>query len=47
MVEYKYNEPYYKLQFSELTEDAVHVLSFQGEEAVSRLFEYRFELIFL
>jgi len=45
MVEYKYNQPYYKLQFSELDEDAVQVLSFEGEEQISRLFEYRFELL--
>ncbi|TDI82596.1 MAG: hypothetical protein E2O79_06225, partial [Caldithrix sp.] len=45
MVEYKYNEPYYKLQFSELDEDVVKVLSFEGEESISRLFEYRFELL--
>lgn len=45
MVEYKYNQPYYKLIFSELSEDAVHVYRFDGEESISRLFQYRFELI--
>ena len=44
MVEYKYNEPYYKLLFSDLPEDAVQVLSLEGEEGISRLFEYRFNL---
>jgi len=45
MVEYKYNQPYYKLHLSELDEDAVHVFSFDGEESISRLFQYRFELL--
>ena len=45
MVEYKHNEPYYRLQFSELPEDTINVLSFEGEENISRLFEYRFELL--
>ena len=45
MVEYRYNEPFYKLQFSDLEEDAVHILSFEGMETVSRLFEYRFDLL--
>ncbi|MFC1852066.1 type VI secretion system Vgr family protein [candidate division CSSED10-310 bacterium] len=45
MVEYRYNEPYYTLQFSELDEDVVRVHSFEGEENISRLFEYRFHLL--
>ena len=45
MLKYKANEPYYKLKFDALPEDAVHVYSFDGEEAISRLFQYRFELI--
>ena len=45
MVQYKYNEPYYKLQFSELAEDAMHVYSFEGREGISQLFQYRFELL--
>jgi type VI secretion system secreted protein VgrG len=45
MVEYKSNDPLYKLHFSELDEDAVQVLSFEGEESISRLFEYRIELV--
>ncbi len=45
MVDYRYNEPYYKLIFSELPEDALRVRSFEGEEGISQLFEYRFELV--
>jgi type VI secretion system secreted protein VgrG len=45
MVTYKHNEPYYELHLSELSEDAVHVFSFQGEEQISRLFKYCIELI--
>jgi len=45
MVTYKHNEPYYELNLSELPEKTVHVLSFQGEEEISRLFKYRIDLI--
>lgn len=45
MLHYKSNEPLYKLHFSELAENAVKVASFEGEESISRLFEYRFELV--
>ncbi|MFH1197537.1 MAG: type VI secretion system tip protein TssI/VgrG [bacterium] len=45
MVEYRHNEPYYKLEFIELEEDVLKILSFQGEEQISGLFEYRFELL--
>jgi type VI secretion system secreted protein VgrG len=45
MVTYRYNQPYYLLNLSELPEKTVHVLSFQGEEEISRLFLYRIELI--
>lgn len=45
MLQFKSNEPLYKLRFSELDEDAVKVFSFEGEENISRLFEYRFELV--
>jgi len=45
MVRYRHNRPYYELHFSQLEEDAVRVLSFQGEESISRLFRYRIELI--
>ena len=45
MVEYKYNEPYYKIKFTELEEDKLRILAFEGEEKISELYEYRFELI--
>ena len=45
MVNYKHNQPYYKLVFDGLEENAVQVLSFEGEECISHLFEYRFELL--
>ncbi len=45
MLHYKSNQPLYKLRFSELSEDAVKVFYFEGEESISRLFEYRFELV--
>jgi len=45
MVTYKHNEPYYELHLSQLPEDTVRVLSFQGEEHISRLFVYSFELL--
>jgi len=45
MVKYSSNQPYYELQCSELEEDALRILSFQGEEKISRLFRYTFELL--
>src|SRR5574341_2522837 len=45
MMQYKSNEPFYKLHFSELDEEAVKVLAFEGEESISRLFEYRINLV--
>jgi type VI secretion system secreted protein VgrG len=45
MVTYKHNAPYYELNLSDLPAKTVHVLSFQGEEEISRLFKYRIDLI--
>ena len=45
MVVYKHNQPYYELHFSDLDEDIVSVLSFEGEEEISDLFEYRIDLV--
>lgn len=42
---YQYNLPYYELHFSSLAEDAVHVLSFEADEEISNIFEYRIKLI--
>jgi type VI secretion system secreted protein VgrG len=41
MPEKKFNEPYYKIQFAEIDEDVVGVVSFEGEEEISGLYEYR------
>ena len=45
MVKYKHNQPYYELQCSELDEESLRVLTFEGEEKISRLFRYTFELL--
>ncbi|MDO8550328.1 MAG: type VI secretion system tip protein TssI/VgrG [Ignavibacteria bacterium] len=45
MVTYKFNQPYYELHFSGLDKDAVYVASFEAEEKISDLFEYRIKLI--
>jgi type VI secretion system secreted protein VgrG len=45
MVTYKTNEPYYELKLSDIPENTLHVLSFEGEEEISRLFKYRIDLI--
>ncbi len=45
MALYKHNQPYYELHFSELEEDKVSVLAFEGEEEISNLFEYRIDLV--
>lgn len=41
MAEHKFNEPYYKLHFSDLEDDTFGVVSFEGEEEISGLYEYR------
>jgi type VI secretion system secreted protein VgrG len=45
MVKYNYNEPYYKIRFGDLEEDKLKILSFEGEENISDLFKYSFELL--
>ncbi len=45
MVQYKHNEPYYTLNLSELADDAVRVLAFEGKEQISHLFHYKLELL--
>lgn len=45
MVDYKHNQPYYELHLSNLKDGTVKVLSFEGEEEISSLFEYRIDLI--
>jgi type VI secretion system secreted protein VgrG len=45
MVQYSHNAPYYELHLSELEDDAVRVLAFEGVESISRLFKYSFHLL--
>jgi uncharacterized protein involved in type VI secretion and phage assembly len=45
MIGYQFNKAFYKLHFSELDEDILKILSFDGEEEISQPFEYRFELL--
>ena len=45
MVTYKYNKPYYEINFSELKNDNINVLSFEGKEKISELFEYQIRII--
>jgi len=44
MGDYRFNKPYFELELSEV-DDPVHVFSFEGEEEVSGLYEYRITLI--
>ena len=45
MVDYKHNQPYYELHLSNLKDGTVKVLSFEAEEEISNLFEYRIDLV--
>ncbi|HSP89056.1 MAG TPA: type VI secretion system tip protein TssI/VgrG [Ignavibacteriaceae bacterium] len=45
MVTYKFNQAYYELKFSGLDEGVVQVVSFEAEEKISDLYEYKIELI--
>ncbi|HLG32072.1 MAG TPA: type VI secretion system tip protein TssI/VgrG [Ignavibacteriaceae bacterium] len=45
MVTYKFNKPYYELHFSNLEDESVNVLSFEGEEKISDLFRFRIKII--
>ncbi len=45
MAKVKYNKPYYEIKFSSLQKEGIRVLSFEGEERISGLFQYRIELI--
>lgn len=44
MAEHKFNEPYYKMHFAEIKDGTVGVVSFEGEEEISGLFEFRIVL---
>ncbi len=41
MAEHKFNEPYYKMHFADVEDGEVGVVSFEGEEEISGLFEFR------
>ncbi len=41
----KFNQPYYKIHFADLDDDVFAVVSFQGEEEISALFEYHIILV--
>jgi type VI secretion system secreted protein VgrG len=45
MVNYKFNSPYYELQLTGIEKGSINVLSFEGEERISELFEYRIRFI--
>ena len=45
MVDYLHNKPYYEFRLSGLSDDTVNVLSFEGEEEISNLFEYKIDLV--
>ncbi len=44
MPDQKFNQPYYRIHFSEVDDDVFGVISFEGEEEISGLFEYRIVL---
>jgi len=45
MVTHKHNQPFYEIHFSELKNDNINVLSFEGKEKISELFEYEVRFI--
>ena len=45
MVSHKHNQPFYEIHFSELKNDNINVLSFEGKEKISELFEYEIRII--
>lgn len=45
MVDYRYNEPYFTLKFSEVDDEEIHVLSFKGCERISDYFKFTIELL--
>jgi type VI secretion system secreted protein VgrG len=45
MVSHKHNQPFYEIHFSELKKDNINVLSFEGKEKISELFEYEIRII--
>jgi type VI secretion system secreted protein VgrG len=45
MANYKFNKPYYELRMPALSNTTINVLSFEGEEKISDLFEYRIKIV--
>lgn len=45
MVSYKHNQPHYEIHFSEVKNEGINVLSFEGREKISELFEYQIRFI--
>jgi type VI secretion system secreted protein VgrG len=45
MVKHKHNKPYFELKLSQLPDDTFGVVAFHGQEEISRLFSYRFDLL--
>jgi type VI secretion system secreted protein VgrG len=45
MVSHKHNQQFYEIHFSELKNDNIHVLSFEGKENISELYEYEIRII--
>jgi type VI secretion system secreted protein VgrG len=44
MVKHKHNKPHFELKLSQLPDDTFGVVAFRGQEEISRLFSYRFDL---
>ncbi|MEO8232500.1 MAG: type VI secretion system tip protein TssI/VgrG [Ignavibacteriota bacterium] len=44
MPEQKFNQPYYKIHFDELDDENMGVVSFEGKEEISNIFEYQIVL---
>ena len=41
MPEQKFNQPYYKIHFAEIDDEEIAVVSFEGKEEISDIFEYK------
>jgi len=45
MANYTFNQPHFELHCTNLPEDALRIISFEGSEQISGLYEYRFRLL--
>jgi len=41
----RFNEPYFNLKFSEVDDEKIHILSFEGHERISDYFQFTLELL--